>query len=72
VASANGIDALVAEVVELKARLHAAETVAFIADRLLVARVVSQGVILSELRDALKTWERSRQPAPAVYPLLKD
>lgn len=72
-ASANpAIDALVAEIAELKARLHAAENVAYVADRLLVARVVNQGAILSELRDALKTWERSRQPAPAVYPLLKD
>lgn len=65
------IDALVAEVAELKARLHAAENVAFVADRLLVARVVNQGVHLGELKDALKTWEKTRQPAPPVYPLMK-
>jgi len=71
VASAS-IDALVAEVAELKARLHAAENVAFVADRLLVARVVNLGVHLGELKDALKIWEKTRQPAPPVYPLMKD
>ncbi len=66
------IDALVAEIAELKARLRSAENVAFVADRLLVARVVNQGVHLGELKDALRAWERTRQPAPHVFPLEKE
>lgn len=72
-ASANpAIDALVSELAETKARLHAAENVAFVADRLLVARVVTLATHITELREALKIWEKTRQPAPPVYPLMKD
>ena len=72
-ASANpAIDALVSELAETKARLHAAEEVAFAADSLLMARVSHSALAVENLRVKLRNWNASRQPSGIVYPISGD
>ena len=70
--ASTAIDALVAELAEMKARLHCAENVAFAVDALLAARVANSGLALDHVRMALRAWNASRQPAGIVLPISGD
>lgn len=66
------IDALVAELAEMRARLRAAENVAFAADAFLDTRVANSALPLDKLRIALRSWNASRQPAGNPLPITGD
>lgn len=71
-AKSPAIDALVAELAEMKARLHAAENVAFAADALLDARVANSGLAIEKLRAAMRAWNASRHPPILLVPVTGD
>lgn len=70
--SSPAIDALVAELAELKARLHCAENVAFAADALLDARVANSSLAVEKLRTAMRAWNASRHPPILLVPITGD